>query len=203
MSFPGGSPEFLLLPFIVPRPERQIVARVSDLCSSRHPERRAAGIYKVFVPKGRKVLNRILCVPLRKNYVSSGRCFPGNRVNGAGSASRSELSVHVSGNTCSSCGDAATCIASLNPANRGRHQSVVHVRRSPVWLAWVACRTRASTTLPVCSALMAKCKKPLTVPLSGRLKISQSTSRPLPASPMHPVPIPPRGKEMALVWRPV
>ncbi len=47
------------------------------------------------------------------------------------------------------------------------------------------------------SALMAKWEKPLTLPLLGRLKISQSMSRPLPARPMQPVPMPPSGK---LIW---
>ena len=41
---------------------------------------------------------------------------------------------------------------------------------------------------------MAKWEKPLTLPLLGRLKISQSIRRPLPASPIQPVPTPPRGK---------
>ena len=62
------------------------------------------------------------------------------------------------------------------------------VARSP----W---RTRASTNSPVTdSALMAKCENPLVLPLLGRLKISQSISRPFPARPMQPVPNPPRGK---------
>ena len=60
------------------------------------------------------------------------------------------------------------------------------------------CSTRASTTSPARSALTAKWLKPFTLPLLGRLKISQSISRPLPARPMQPEPIPPRGNEISL-----
>ena len=64
------------------------------------------------------------------------------------------------------------------------------------------CRTRASTTSPPRSAFTAKWLKPLTLPLLGRLKISQSISRPLPASPIEPEPIPPSGNEISLSWAP-
>ena len=52
----------------------------------------------------------------------------------------------------------------------------------------------ASLTWPLRSALTAKWLKPLL----GRPKISQSVSRPLPARPMQPDPIPPYGKEISV-----
>ena len=64
------------------------------------------------------------------------------------------------------------------------------------------CSTRASTTWPPRSAFTAKWLKPLMLPLLGRLKISQSISRPLPASPIEPEPIPPRGNEISSSWSP-
>ena len=56
----------------------------------------------------------------------------------------------------------------------------------------------ASMTWPLRSALTAKWLKPLLPPLLGRPKISQSVSRPLPARPMQPDPIPPYGKEISV-----
>ncbi len=62
--------------------------------------------------------------------------------------------------------------------------------------------TRASTSFPPLIALTAKCEKPLLLPFEGRLKISQSISRPFPARPMQPVPIPPSGKDISFCRSP-
>jgi len=66
----------------------------------------------------------------------------------------------------------------------------------------VAVKHRASRTSPFCSALIAN-GEPIDAPLFGLLKISQSVSLPLPASPMQPVPIPPSGNDISLVFTPL
>ena len=67
------------------------------------------------------------------------------------------------------------------------------------------CRTRASTispSPPSRSARTAKCDMPLRRPFAGRLNTSHSARSPLPATPMHPAPIPPTGNETARRWIP-
>ena len=56
-----------------------------------------------------------------------------------------------------------------------------------------------NTVNPFFSAFTAKCVYPFTEPLSGIFFISQSISRPFPASPIDPVPIPPSGKDISSV----
>ncbi len=61
----------------------------------------------------------------------------------------------------------------------------VSAGKSPVRLPrYGPFKTRASSTLPFCSAFTEKCEMPLVTPLFGRLRISQSISRPAPDKPI-------------------